>query len=183
MEKAIRQEIREWSFQTLEQPLEEYNGMRGCPYASKSWGKDRVKITFKRDKSFVPLYDALDSFDDSYDVNIVVDLDYEEDQEAFHDRVHDINQAISVGAFGDKDLWIMSSHPDDGDEDLVEDEYFEPSNDIVYGMMYVQRLAKLQQAAYNLERTEYYESVFGDRNPEHVFKTRERFYNKLRAIA
>ena len=183
MELAIRQEIREWSAQTLEKPLEEYNGMSGCPYAAASWSNHRVKISFKRNESFTPLYQAIESFDDAYDVDIVVDLEFEEDQTAYHERIDVINEAISEGAFGDRDLWIMGFHPDDFDSQVVDSEDFEPSNDYVYAMMYVQRLAKLHEAAYKLERTDYYQSVFGESNPDHVFKTRELFYNKLKEIA
>jgi len=79
IEASIRQEIRSWSKSALEQPIKEINGLSGCPYAKKTWQDNKVKIAFKHSESFAAVYDAIENFDDDYDITIVVDLDYKQD--------------------------------------------------------------------------------------------------------
>ena len=127
LEESIRQEVREWSRQTLESPSEELGGMSACPSAKKTWDAHQVLMTFKRTKSFEGVFKSLERYDDKYRIHIVVDLDYEQDVIAFHDRVEALNYAISGGAFGDRDLWIMGSHPDDEANEAIDSDVFENS--------------------------------------------------------
>ena len=76
LEESIRQEVREWSRQTLESPSEELGGMSACPYAKKTWDAHQVLMTFKRTKSFEGVFKSLERYDDKYRIHIVVDLDY-----------------------------------------------------------------------------------------------------------
>ena len=179
LEESIRQEVREWSRQTLESPSEELGGMSACPYAKKTWDAHQVLMTFKRTKSFEGVFKSLERYDDKYRIHIVVDLDYEQDVIAFHDRVEALNYAISGGAFGDRDLWIMGSHPDDEANEDIDSDVFEELNDVSYAMLYIQRLEDLQNAVHKLKNTDYYSFVFGDDEPPHVFQLRESFYKKL----
>ena len=179
VEESIRQEVREWSRQTLESPSKELGGMSACPYAKKTWDAHQVLMTFKRTTSFLDVFKSLESYDDRYRIHIVVDLEYEESAEEFHDRVEALNYAISNGVFGDRDLWIMGSHPDDEANEAIESEVFEELNEISYAMLYIQRLEDLQNAVHKLKNTVYYSFVFGDDEPPHVFQLRESFYNEL----
>ena len=179
VEESIRQEVREWSRQTLESPSKELGGMSACPYAKKTWDAHQVLMTFKRTTSFLDVFKSLESYDDRYRIHIVVDLEYEESAEEFHDRVEALNYAISNGVFGDRDLWIMGSHPDDEANEAIESDVFEELNEISYAMMYIQRLEDLQNAVHKLKNTDYYSFVFGDDEPPHVFQLRESFYNEL----
>ena len=179
VEESIRQEVREWSRQTLESPSKELGGMSACPYAKKTWDAHQVLMTFKRTTSFLDVFKSLESYDDKYRIHIVVDLEYEESAEEFHDRVEALNYAISNGVFGDRDLWIMGSHPDDEANEAIESDVFEELNEISYAMLYIQRLEDLQNAVHKLKNTDYYSFVFGDDEPPHVFQLRESFYNEL----
>tara|TARA_R100000908_G_scaffold18672_1_gene7247 strand:+ start:802 stop:1383 length:582 start_codon:yes stop_codon:yes gene_type:complete len=179
VEESIRQEVREWSRQTLELPSKELGGMSACPYAKKTWDAHQVLMTFKRTTSFLDVFKSLESYDDRYRIHIVVDLEYEESAEEFHDRVEALNYAISNGVFGDRDLWIMGSHPDDEANEAIESDVFEELNEISYAMLYIQRLEDLQNAVHKLKNTDYYSFVFGDDEPPHVFQLRESFYNEL----
>lgn len=179
LEESIRQEVRDWSKQTLELPNDDLGGMSACPYAKKTWEAHQVLMTFKRTTSFVDVFKSLESYDDTYRIHIVIDLDYEEDGVQFHNRVEALNYAISNGVFGDRDLWIMGSHPDDEANEAIESDTFEELNDASYAMLYIQRLKDLQNAVHKLKNTDYYSFVFGDEEPPHVFQLRERFYNQL----
>lgn len=179
VEESIRQEVREWSRQTLESPSKELGGMSACPYAKKTWDAHQVLMTFKRTKSFIDVFESLESYDDKYRIHIIVDLEYEESAEEFHDRVEALNYAISNRVFGDRDLWIMGSHPDDEANEAIESDDFEEFNEISYAMLYIQRLEDLQNAVHKLKNTDYYSFVFGDDEPPHVFQLRESFYNEL----
>ena len=179
IEQTISKEIREWSFYNIEQPISEDSAISMCPYARKAWEDDRVSIAFKHDKSFLPVYEAIEQFDDLFDITVVVDIFYESNAYDFHQRIQLINYAIAAGTFNDLNIWVMGSHPDDDHNAASDDSDFVQSNDISYAMIYVQRLAYLQEAANKLKHTNYYQLVFGDREPDHVFETREHFYNQL----
>ena len=180
IEQSIREEVREWSKVVLESSRLDMDGLSICPYAKAAWDANKVLMTFKRTESYCPVYDSIDGYNDDFDINIIIDLDYEESAEEFHGRVESLNYAIAEGAFGDTDLWLMGFHPDDIEEDEPEECIeFEQTNDCSYGMMYLQRLNTLQKAVYKLKNTKYYSFVFQDEEPPHVFSLREKFYKQL----
>ena len=167
-EYTIRKEIREWSFNWLEEPDDRYNGMSPCPYARRAWNDDK-------------------------DLTIIADTQYEEEPEEFHQRLVGINHGIANGAFGDKNLWVMGFHPDDEEhegmldyEDDAPIEYdtssllIPPDEEEIYAMIFIQRLDKLQEAAYKLKPTGYYEAMFKDSEPSHIFELREQFYKQFK---
>jgi len=192
-EYTIRKEIREWSFNWLEEPDDRYNGMSPCPYARRAWNDDKVFITFKHLKSYWSVFDVLENFNDDKDLTIIADTQYEEEPEEFHQRLVGINHGIANGAFGDKNLWVMGFHPDDEEhegmldyEDDAPIEYdtssllIPPDEEEIYAMIFIQRLDKLQEAAYKLKPTGYYEAMFKDSEPSHIFELREQFYKQLK---
>ncbi len=179
LERQIREEVREWSSIVLETPRSDMDGLTTCPYAKAAWDSNKVLMTFKRDASYAPIYESLEQFNDDFSINIVIDLDYEDTAEEFHERIDSLNYGISNGTFGDTDLWVMGSHPDDGEYETVDATDFEQTNDCSYAMIYIQRLKDLQKAVHKLKATKYYSFVFNDDEPSHVFKLREQFYKQL----
>ena len=86
LERKICDEIRQWSQYALETPNEECGNLPVCAYANKAWGQDTVGISFKYDPGYQSLYSLISTFEDKYEVIILVDLAYEEDPEKFHKR-------------------------------------------------------------------------------------------------
>ena len=141
-EYTIRKEIREWSFNWLEEPDDRYNGMSPCPYARRAWNDDKVVITFKHLKSYWPVFDLLD------------------------DEEH-----------GGMLLESEDEAPIEYDSSSL---LIPPDDEEIYAMIFIQRLDKLQEAAYKLKPTGYYEAMFKDSEPSHIFELREEFYKRLK---
>jgi hypothetical protein len=180
LEKEICDEIKNWSQHALENPNEKYGGLPVCAYAKKSWQEKRVGFSFKYCSSYQPLSTILSTFDNTCDVVILVDLEYEKDSEKFHEFLLGINGAISEGFFIQKDLWVMGFHPNDEVNENIDDGTFEPIIDTEYAMIFIQKLTKLQESAEKLKKTGYYKHYFGDDETPHVFQLRSDFYEKLR---
>ncbi len=155
--------------------------MPPCPYAQKAWADHKVSIMFKYEPSVQVLYTSISQFDDNFDLNIIVDINYEQDPENFHEYLHNLNGCIADGMFIDRDIWLMGFHPHDEPNDFVAEpsETFEPVVDQEYAMIFVQRLKKLQESANKLQKLGYYKYYFGDNNAPHVFELRQHFYDKL----
>lgn len=179
LERKICDEIRQWSQYALETPNEECGNLPVCAYANKAWGQETVGISFKYDPGYQSLYSLISTFEDKYEVIILVDLAYEEDPEKFHDYLVDLNEAISEKMFIDEDIWVMGFHPADETNETIDDGSFEPIVQQEYAMIFVQRLKKLQESANKLQKLGYYKYYFGDNNAPHVFELRQHFYDKL----
>ena len=179
LEQEICGEIRDWSQHALEGPNEKYGSLPVCPYAKKAWEEDKVGFSFKYGPNYQPLYTLVSTFDDAYDVIILVDLAYEKDPKKFHEYLLDLNKAVSREVFIQKDIWIMGFHPEDDPNENIDDGTFEPSVDMEYAMIFIQRLSKLQESAEKLKHSGYYSRYFGDYETPHVFKLRAGFYSKL----
>ena len=76
LEEDIKNEIRLWSKEALEKPNENYNNMPACPFAKRAWADNRVGFVFKKDNSFDVLFKAIDEWNDSKDVVILIDFNY-----------------------------------------------------------------------------------------------------------
>jgi len=179
LEKEICDEIKAWSQHALESPNEECGNLPVCAYAQQAWEKDKVGFSFKYEYSYQPLYTLISTFEDKYDVVVLVDLKYERDSEKFHNYLVDLNEAISEKFFIQDDIWVMGFHPADETNETIDDGSFEPLIQQEYAMIFIQRLKKLQESAKKLQQRGYYKYYFGDDNAPHVFKLREYFYNKL----
>ena len=57
-----------------------------------------------------------------------------------------INHAISQGMFINKDMFLMGFHPEDEGNELLDNE-FESTVETPYGMVFLRRLSKLQEAS------------------------------------
>ena len=178
-EKAICEEIRAWSAFALEKKSPYFNDMPPCPYAKKAWLDDRVAIVFKYGGSQA-LTSCISNFSDSLDLVIIVDQFFKRDAESFHGELEAYNEAISQGIFGQKDLWLMGFHPDDDSNDFIDDGSFEPHVNTPYAMIFLQRLSKVQEAAYTLRELGYYDKYQEDYNVYEIFNQRETLYRRLK---
>jgi hypothetical protein len=179
IERQIMQEIREWSKVALEAPNPFFNNLPACPYAKNAWSTDKVGFAFSYQKENQTLYTALSQFDDQYDLVCCVHLQYEEDPEEFHAYIGALNEAISMGIFIQKDLWAMGFHPEDDPEEDVFDQSFEPLNDSIYAITFIQRLSKLEISAETLRKKGYYDNYLSDPQTAHLWDERQDLYRRL----
>ena len=103
------------------------------------------------------------------------------DRERFYAYVDGLNEGIAQGIFIDKDLWLMSYHPDDEPNELVyPDEVFEGVIDTNYAMGFIQRLSKLHEAAEKLKNTDYYKEYEQQFGLMDMLRVRETYYRRLK---
>jgi len=178
-ERKICAEIRAWSAYALEKPNPYFAGLPACPYAKTAWQNDRVAIVFKYGGNQA-LYSILSSFDDSFDLIIVVNHHERQPPDAYHEYLDQLNVAISEGIFVQRDLWVMGFHPDDGQNELVDDGTFVPVTGTVYSMIFVQRLSKIQEAADKLNELGYYDQYLEEYDAAELFEKRAAFYRRLK---
>ena len=179
-EQEICQEIMAWSDHTLSAPNDFYNGLPACPYAQKAWADEKVAILFKYDKNLQALYSTLSQWEDSLDLVIIVDLNFTEDPDTFHDTLNDLNKAISKGIFIDRDMWVMGFHPHDEANDFIDDNTFTHLVEDEYAMIFVQRLSKVQESADKLAEKGYYDNYLEEYNAAELFQERADFYRRLK---
>jgi len=180
VEEAIRKDIRAWSKETLEKINPEFNGLAPCPYAKKAWVQDKVGIGFKKCPAFQDLTTIISTFDDRYDVVILVDLAFKEDAKKFYQHIDGLNGAIAQGIFIERDIWLMGFHPDDEPHELSYDIDFTPLGDRPYAMIFVQRLSKLHEASMKLKDTGYYDKYTQQHGTEEILEVREAYYGRLK---
>lgn len=177
-DREVVEEIRAWSAQVLEKESPYFNGLPPCPYAKKAWQDNRVAIIFQYGGNR-GLFDVLTKFNDALDLVIIVDRNPRQTSEEFHDYNDALNDAISRGIFGDRDLWVMGFHPDDEANDFVQDVSFEAKTDDTYAMIFVQRLTKLHLAADKLHKKGYYAAYDGLYDSDGIYARREQLYRRL----
>lgn len=178
LEGQIKEEIRLWSQELLEQPTEHYNGLPACPFAKKAWSDDRVDFVFKHNSSWDILYDTINSWDDSKDVIILIDFDYL-GLEELYDFLLLLNESLSKEG---SDMFVMGFHPEEGrvkSSELLSDS-FEMTDDNSYVMIFVQRLTKLQEASNLLRDKGYYNLCEDYHEGNSLYKVRESFYRRLK---
>ena len=186
LEKEVFEEMRSWSAQLLEMPNKHFNNLPACPFAKKAWAEDKVGFCFNYNQCKQALYKLITNYPDKYDVCLFIEFDYEKNSQKFHDYLNAMNGAIAQGIFIDKDIWVMGFHPDDEPEDqgfidepVFDEEAFEPVNDTVYAVTYIQRLSKLEESAQIVKEKGYY-SVYKN-NPEviNMYAQRHQLYRRL----
>jgi len=178
-EESVIKELRRWSASVLEKTNENYNGLPACPYAKKAWLDERVAIIFKYGGTQA-LTSCLSGFSDSLDLVIIVDQFFRRSAQVFHTELEAYNDGISQGIFGQKDLWLMGFHPDDDSNDLIDDGTFEPHINTPYAMIFLQKLSKVQEAAYTLRELGYYDKYQEDYDVDEIFNQRETLYRRLK---
>jgi len=178
-EQKIEAEIREWSSNIIEMPNPNFNNIPTCPYAKAAWEKDLVKIVFDHDGNDDQLLKYISNYDNNYELVIVVETDYNEDQDSFHESLSEVNNLISQKFWGDSDLWVMGFHPSDDESEVLDAESFEPISEYSYGLVFIQRLSFLQEASNKLDLKGYYD-VYQD-NPEIIdmYEIRKKYYRRF----
>jgi len=160
----IEADIRKWSHEFLEVPNAKLNGLPPCPYAKQAWLDN--KVIFSINTGLDGLAKEVADFE-SHEYDIVVwanevlpDIHY---LDGWCDGV---NQAMSIAG---KDMHLMVFHPDYDAEEagldfLVEDGVVD--HNLLYCMVFVQRLSTLDDAALSLEKSGYYKHF-----PEEVYQS------------
>jgi hypothetical protein len=179
-EKAIVEEIMQWSETALEKPSPQFNNLPPCPYARKALMDEKVAILFKYDDSYQVLYSCVSQFDDNFDLAIIVDLHDDKSAYDFHEYLESLNEAISNGMFIDKDIWVMGFHPDDDVSDTAQETAIEAITDTEYSMIFVQRLTVLQEAADKLDKKGYYDSYDSECIASDIYNRRVELYRRLK---
>lgn len=182
VEKAVYNELVDWSALVLEKKHPYFNNLPPCPYAQQAWLDGRVAVLYKYETNKQALYSTISRYDDAFDVAIIIDFKFEKDPERFHDYLDAMNDLIAEGVFIDRDIWVMGFHPHDEESDFVQDveNGFEPQIDAEYAMIFVQRLSKLQEAADKLDKKGYYDAYNGQYNAREIYEKRERLYRRLK---
>jgi hypothetical protein len=180
VEAVIVKELLQWSRDVLEKPNAYFNDLPPCPYAKQAWAEDRVAILFKYDNSYQTLYKCISEFDDGFDLAIIVDLADKKSAEDFHEYLYDLNTVISEGMFIDRDIWLMGFHPEDEENEFVEDIDFEPLTDTEYSLIFIQRLSKVQKSADSLVKTGYYDTYKNEYNAQELMDRRKQLYRRLK---
>ena len=181
LEKDVSEEIRAWSLHALEKPNVDYNNFPVCPFAAKAWQDDTVGITLKYDTSIQPLYSIISAYNDQFELIILVDLEYEPDEEKFHQHLEDLNEAISEGIFIDKDMYLMGFHPESESNELIDDTTFETKVDTLYAMIFIQRLSLLCKSSEKLMSKGYYNRKQGSYDIKAVLTRRNELYRRLKS--
>jgi hypothetical protein len=184
-EDQITEEIRSWSREALEKVNPSFGNMPPCPYAEKAWTSEKVGISFKRCPSFQDLTTIVSTWDDKYDVVVLVDLDYIKDETLFYQHIDGMNGAIAEGVFIEKDIWLMAYHPEEEPNELfyskeVLERNEEIDEDEPYAMIFIQRLSKLHEASEKLEKTDYYKEYEKQHGLRDMLKVRETYYRRLK---
>lgn len=180
-QKGVIKELKDWTHLGLNVPNEFFNGLPPCPFARQAWLDNKVAVIFDDTNSWQCLYSSVSQFDDVYDMAVVVRKHPLGTPEDLHNYLGQMNQAISEGMFIDKDIWLMGYHPDDEEAEFVaEDVKVEEMVDDPYLMVFIQRLSKIQEAAYKLVHKGYYENYMSDEYFSEQYAKREEYYLKLR---
>ena len=179
LEVKVCEEIREWSSYALENPSEKYNGFPPCPFAAKAWADKKVDIQFKHTTSHLPIYKVLSNYEDNFELVIIADFDYDDDQERYHDYLTGLNEAISENCFGDRDLYVMGFHPEDETNETIETANFDSTVEYLYGMIFVQRLSLLCKASEKLMSKGYYDRDHGNYEVRQILKKRNELYRRI----
>ena len=180
VERSIVNEIVQWSKVALEKPNPSFNNLPACPYSKKALADNKISVVFKYEASYRAVYTAIDEYDDTFDLCIVIDLKNTKNSDEFHEYLDHLNTVIAAGTFVDRDKWVMGFHPDDEESEFVQDIDFEPSTGVEYSMIFVQRLSKLQEAADKLDKKCYYDGYDEESNWQEIYARRTELHRRLK---
>jgi hypothetical protein len=151
----VEADIRKWSHDFLEVPNKMLNGLPPCPYAKQAWLQDQVK--FSINTGLDGLTKEVADFDNhKYDI-VIWASEYLLDMEYLDGWCDGVNEAMSIVG---QDMHLMVFHPDydareAGLDFLTEDDVTD--DELVYCMVFVQRLSLLDDASLSLEKSGYYQ--------------------------
>ena len=151
----VEADIRKWSHEFLEIPSDKLNGLPPCPYAKQAWLDN--KVVFSINTGIDGLAKEVADFDNhKYDI-VIWASEYLLDMEYLDGWCDGVNEAMSIAG---QDMHLMVFHPDydakeAGLEFLIEDDVTD--DELVYCMVFVQRLSLLDDASLSLEKSGYYQ--------------------------
>jgi len=147
-EHDIERDIREWS----QYSVEKKNGksLPMCPYAENTWNSNKASVRFSYKDYEKEILSIQNDWNDRYDVIILACFDFESDPLAFQNTLDSINENASR-----TNLWLMGFSPNCYGG-ITEANAIKPAPSSSYAMVFIQRLAKLQEAAYELKDLGYY---------------------------
>jgi hypothetical protein len=73
----------------------------------------------------------------------------------------------------------MGFHPLDDEIDILDDENFEPISEYSYGLLFIQRLSLLQEAANKLEAQGYYDVYKSNTEITRMYEIRKDYYRRF----
>jgi len=156
----VEADIRKWSHEFLEVPNAKLNGLPPCPYAKQAWLDN--KVVFSINTGLEGLIKEVSTFNDhNYDI-VVWASEHLIEMEYLDGWCDGVNEAMSISG---KDMHLMVFHPDydaeeAGLEFLIEDGVTD--TDLVYCMVFVQKLSTLDDASLSLEKSGYYQHFPND---------------------
>lgn len=180
LEQKIISDLRNWSKNALEIPNKHYNNLPACPFAKAAWINDKVGFVFNYLEPEDLIYSCINNFDDSKDVVILVDF-FPMDLDEMDIFLDDLNQDISQGKYNTKDLYLMGFHPEDENNELLDDSLdMEEDSTPSYAMIFFQRLSKLQEASDSLRVKGYYDICEDYYDAESLYERRKSIYRRLK---
>ena len=180
LEQKIISDLRNWSKNALEIPNKHYNNLPACPFAKAAWINDKVGFVFNYLEPEDLIYSCINDFDDSKDVVILVDF-FPMDLDEMDIFLDDLNQDISQGKYNTKDLYLMGFHPEDENNELLDDSLdMEEDSTPSYAMIFFQRLSKLQEASDSLRVKGYYDICEDYYDAESLYERRKSIYRRLK---
>jgi len=161
---AVKAEIADWSQQVLEVSCDAYGGLPPCPFARKAWADCLVTVEVANDMSEV-LVNAYCNDPDTEHVVVYALID------SGGLTVEEFDKAIDEFNAKNTGLWMMGSHHDAPDNELMPD--FESEAGVDYGLVLVQSLKHLVVASNKLRNTSYYEN-FGSEDMAYIERRKEK---------
>ena len=151
--EEVREEFASWITNYLDQPSDQYGGMKPCPFAKDTWDSGRVRVQLG---SLSSVFWEAHDWDDSVDLSVVV---FREGAAKYLEReCNDYNQLLADRGV---DLVCIAFVPsDDEDEDpAIDPDTWGATIDEAYGFVFIQELSRLNRASERLEVQGFYKSM------------------------
>ena len=165
----IQKDIRSWSKEVLEEPVEFLNGFPPCPFAKSAWKQKKVSIEVFSfpDECKDGLIGCPEIFDtgiksileDNKDVHIIAIPNWQElgSADSVDTACMEANKVLAPS-----DIYLMSFHPEDqptsDNFQFLYKSYNEQPDLDYYAMIFVQRLSLLNAASESLMSKGYYDN-------------------------
>lgn len=145
---GIKAEIADWSREVLEVACDSYAGLPPCPFARRAWVDSLVTVEVVDNLEEV-MIDAYMVDPESEAVLVYALID------SGGLSVEQFDSALSEFNEMDTGIWMMGSHHEAPDNELMPD--FESKTEVDYGLILVQSLKHLVVASDKLRNTGYYD--------------------------
>lgn len=82
--------------------------------------------------------------------------------------------------FINRDMFLMGFHPDDDENEFLDDEDFISTVEESYAMIFLQRLSKLEEASVTLRKNGYYQDCDEYYDNGGGYEKRQQLYRRLK---